>query len=192
MTVTAVEGFVASGLSCGIKSEGRQDLALVATTDGSPVTAAGVFTTNRMTAAPVQVCRDHLSATGGRATGVVLNSGNANAATGAAGLADAERMCEITAEALGCSPDEVLVCSTGWIGYPLPMDAITTGIGRATVRDYRTWRQRGPFSVLVWQRKCALLKLPNAVQVILHAPLGGGAEGRVWSGVKAVLIDNRI
>ena len=130
MTVTAVEGFVASGLSCGIKSNGRPDLALVATTDGSPVTAAGVFTSNRMTAAPVQVCRDHLLATGGRATGVVLNSGNANAATGAAGLADAERMCEITAEALGCSPDEVLVCSTGWIGYPLPMDAITAGIGR--------------------------------------------------------------
>lgn len=130
MTVTAVEGFVASGLSCGIKSGGRPDLALVATTDGSPVTAAGVFTSNRMTAAPVQVCRDHLLATGGRATGVVLNSGNANAATGAVGLADAERMCEITAEALGCSPDEVLVCSTGWIGYPLPMDAITTGIGR--------------------------------------------------------------
>ena len=128
MTVTAVEGFVASGLSCGIKSEGRPDLALVATTDGSPVTAAGVFTSNRMTAAPVQISRDHLLATGGRATGVDLNSGNANAATGAVGLADAERMCEITAEALGCSPDEVLVCSTGWIGYPLPMDRIAPAI----------------------------------------------------------------
>ena len=120
MSVTAVPGFVAAGMACGVKASGADDLAMVATADGSPVTAAGVFTSNKMTAPPVLVCREHLSATGGRAAAVVLNSGNANAATGAAGRADAELMCALTAEALGCSPDEVLVCSTGLIGFPPP------------------------------------------------------------------------
>ena len=128
MTVTAVSGFVAAGTACGVKPSGMPDLALVATADGSAVTAAGVFTSNKMTAAPVLVCRQHLVATGGRAVAVVLNSGNANAATGSQGLIDAEQMCVLTAAELGCASDEVLVCSTGWIGYQLPMDAITLGI----------------------------------------------------------------
>jgi len=128
VTVTAVPGFVASGTACGVKPSGADDLAMVATADGSAVAAAGVFTSNKMTAAPVLVCREHLAATGGRAAAVVLNSGNANAATGAQGLADAERMCALTAAELGCASAEVLVCSTGWIGYPLPMDVITLGI----------------------------------------------------------------
>ena len=128
MSVTAVPGFVAAGMACGVKASGADDLAMVATADGIPVTAAGVFTSNRMTAPPVLVCRDHLSATGGRAAAVVLNSGNANAATGAAGRADAETMCALTAEAVGCTPDEVLVCSTGLIGFPLPMDRIAPAI----------------------------------------------------------------
>ena len=128
MSVTAVPGFVAAGMACGVKASGADDLAMVATADGTPVTAAGVFTSNRMTAPPVLVCRDHLSATGGRAAAVVLNSGNANAATGAAGRADAEAMCALTAEAVGGTPDEVLVCSTGLIGFPLPMDRIAPAI----------------------------------------------------------------
>ncbi|MGH9283650.1 MAG: bifunctional ornithine acetyltransferase/N-acetylglutamate synthase, partial [Acidimicrobiales bacterium] len=90
MSVTAPEGFVANGVACGIKPAGRPDLALVATTLERAVPAAGVFTTNLATAAPVQVSRRHLLATAGRARAVVLNSGNANAATGAVGIADAE------------------------------------------------------------------------------------------------------
>ena len=128
MSVTAVPGFVAAGLACGVKASGADDLAMVATLDGTPVTAAGVFTSNKMTAPPVLVTREHLVATGGLAAAVVLNSGNANAATGAAGMADAELMCTLTADALGCSPDEVLVCSTGLIGFPLPMDRIVPAI----------------------------------------------------------------
>ena len=128
MSVTAVPGFVAAGMACGVKASGADDLAMVATAAGTPVTAAGVFTSTRMTAPPVLVCRDHLSATGGRAAAVVLNSGNANAATGAAGRADAEAMCALTAEAVGGTPDEVLVCSTGLIGFPLPMDRIAPAI----------------------------------------------------------------
>jgi len=128
VSVTDVPGFVAAGATCGIKASGAPDLAMVATADGTPVTAAGVFTSNLMTAPPVLACRDHLATTGGRAAAVVLNSGNANAATGVAGRADAEEMCRLTAEAVGCTPDEVLVCSTGWIGFPLPMDAIAPAI----------------------------------------------------------------
>jgi glutamate N-acetyltransferase/amino-acid N-acetyltransferase len=90
------------------------------------VSAAGVFTTNLVQAAPVQVSRDHLG--NGRAAAVVLNSGNANAATGENGRRDARRMCELTAESLGCAPEDVLVCSTGLIGVPLPMAPIEAGI----------------------------------------------------------------
>ena len=128
MSVTSVPGFVAAGMACGVKESGADDLAMVATADGAAVTAAGVFTSNLMTAPPVLVCRDHLASTGGRAAAVVLNSGNANAATGTQGRAAAEAMCEATAASVGCAIDEVLVCSTGLIGYQLPMDAIVSAI----------------------------------------------------------------
>jgi glutamate N-acetyltransferase/amino-acid N-acetyltransferase len=128
MSVTAAKGFVANGVACGIKPEGRPDLAVVATEDRRPVTAVAVFTSNKATAAPVQVSAAHLEATGGRAAAVVLNSGNANAATGEAGRRDAQRMCELVAEGLGCASDEVLVCSTGLIGFTLPMNCLETGI----------------------------------------------------------------
>ncbi|MHB8670072.1 MAG: bifunctional glutamate N-acetyltransferase/amino-acid acetyltransferase ArgJ [Acidimicrobiales bacterium] len=124
MSDTAPAGIVAAGMACGIKGSGAPDLALVATADRRPVPAAGVFTTNRATAAPVLVTRAHLGATGGRAAAVLLNSGNANAATGADGQEHAERMCRAVARQLGCAPEEVLVCSTGLIGIPLPVERI--------------------------------------------------------------------
>src|SRR4051795_12084626 len=98
MSVTAAKGFVAAGVACGIKPSGNPDLSLVATDDGQPVTAAGVYTQNKATAAPVQVTRAHLAAAGGKAAAVILNSGNANAATGASGRDHAERMCAGTAK----------------------------------------------------------------------------------------------
>jgi len=128
--VTAAHGFVANGIDCGIKANGERDLALVATEDRQPVTAVAVFTANKATAAPVVVSRAHLEATGGRTAAVILNSGNANAATGEQGRRDAERMCELTAAELGCRPDEVLVCSTGLIGFTLPMAKLEAGIPR--------------------------------------------------------------
>ncbi|MDQ6727229.1 MAG: bifunctional glutamate N-acetyltransferase/amino-acid acetyltransferase ArgJ [Actinomycetota bacterium] len=124
-----MNGFVASGVACGVKEGGAPDLALVATADGRPVPAAAVFTTNLAPAAPVQVSRAHLEATGGYASAVVLNSGNANAATGRTGREHAERMCALVAAGLGCRPEEVLVCSTGLIGIPLPIGAVESGIG---------------------------------------------------------------
>ena len=121
MTVTAPKGFSANGLACGIKASGQPDLALVVTTDGRAATAAAVFTRNKACAAPVQVSRRHLAATGGRAAAVILNSGNANAATGRPGLEAADAACAGIGAALGRDPTEVLVCSTGLIG--IPMDA---------------------------------------------------------------------
>ena len=92
--------------------------------------AAGVFTSNLACAAPVQVTREHLRS--GQAAAVVLNSGNANAATGETGRADARRTCEMVAEELGCAPAHVLVCSTGLIGIPLPMTSIEAGVPRSS------------------------------------------------------------
>ena len=132
--MTGPAGFVAGGVACGVKASGDPDLALVATASGRPVPAAGVFTANKATAAPVLVSQAHLDRSGGRAAAVVLNSGNANAATGAAGRADAERMCSLTATGLTCATDEVLVCSTGLIGIPLPMDRLEEGIPAAATR----------------------------------------------------------
>ena len=128
MSVTAIEGFEAAGIASGIKPSGNPDLALVATADRVPVTAAGVFTTNLATAAPVQVSRAHLA--DGKAAAVVLNSGNANAATGEPGRDDARRMCELTAQGLGTATTDVLVCSTGLIGIPMPMEPVESGIPR--------------------------------------------------------------
>jgi glutamate N-acetyltransferase/amino-acid N-acetyltransferase len=128
VSVTAAAGFVAAGTGCGIKPDGVPDLALVATEEGRAVHAAAVFTSNLATAAPVEISRAHLAATGGRAAAVVLNSGNANAATGQSGRRHADRMCAAVAGQLGCRGDEVLVCSTGLIGIPLPIAAIEAGI----------------------------------------------------------------
>ena len=128
MSVTTPAGFVAAGVASGIKASGETDLSLVATADGRPVPAAAVFTDNKMTAAPVLVSAAHLEATGGRASGVVLNSGNANAATGADGRAHATAMCAAAASELGCDTEDLLVCSTGLIGIPLPIEVVLAGV----------------------------------------------------------------
>lgn len=140
MSVTAPRGFVAAGGGAGIKAGGAPDLAVVATEDGGPVAAAGVFTSNLATAAPVQVSRQHLRATGGRAAAVVLTSGNANAATGAPGVAAARRLCELVGSEVGAAVEEVLVCQTGLIGVPFPIDAVAPAVrpvvaGRAAGRE---------------------------------------------------------
>ncbi|MFI9111810.1 bifunctional glutamate N-acetyltransferase/amino-acid acetyltransferase ArgJ [Streptomyces venezuelae] len=131
MTVTAARGFLASGVAAGIKASGDPDLALVVNQGPAPA-AAGVFTSNRVQAAPVRWSRRVLAEGGVRA--VVLNSGGANACTGAAGADDARAMAERTAAAVGLAPDAVAVCSTGLIGVPLPMDRITAGIALAAER----------------------------------------------------------
>ena len=130
--VTSARGFSASGVHAGFRKDpGRLDLAMVAAE--RPVAAAGTFTTNRFCAAPVQVSRANLGAGAGfgRARAVVVNSGNANAATGEAGLACARETCEIASQVLGCENAEVLVASTGVIGVPLDIALFETGVPAA-------------------------------------------------------------
>ena len=127
--VTAPSGFRASGLHCGIKASGKPDLSLIVS--DMPASAAGVFTVNLAKAAPVYLCQEHLTASGGIAKAIVTNSGCANACTGPQGVADAKEMARITAKSLGCSEDQVMVASTGVIGVNLKMDKIRAGVPQA-------------------------------------------------------------
>ncbi|MGD9902695.1 MAG: bifunctional glutamate N-acetyltransferase/amino-acid acetyltransferase ArgJ [Vicinamibacterales bacterium] len=127
--ITAPRGFRAAGLHCGIKANGRPDLALVACDEVA--SAVGLFTLNLAKAAPVVVSQAHLASSGGRARAVVTNSGCANACTGPQGLTDAREMATLTAAALGCRAEEVLVASTGVIGVNLKMPALRAGIPTA-------------------------------------------------------------
>ena len=124
VSVNAPRGFVAVGGYAGIKAAKAHDVAVVATADGRAVPAAGVFTSNLAAAAPVQVSRAHLAATGGKAAGVILTSGNANAATGVPGREAAERLCTAVAGDIGATGEEILICQTGLIGIPFPIDHV--------------------------------------------------------------------
>ena len=122
------KGFRAAGAYCGIKrNTSKKDISLVVA-DNDAV-AVGVYTRNLVCAAPVVLDRQRTPGSNLRA--VITNSGNANACTGEQGDADAAKMCELTAAALGCNPEQVLVMSTGIIGQPLPMDKIAAGIESA-------------------------------------------------------------
>jgi len=127
--ITAPEGIRASGLACGIKTNGRPDLAVIAA--AHPVSAAGIFTTNQAKAAPVLVSQEHLTWSEGIAQIIVTNSGCANACTGPQGMADAREMAVMAANRIWCAPSHALVASTGVIGVHLNMDTLRTGIPRA-------------------------------------------------------------
>src|SRR5579884_4172415 len=121
-------GYRFAGVHSGLSTEpGRLDLAMIVS--DAPAAAAGVFTQNRVVAAPVRVCRERVPTT--EARGVVICSGNANACTGQQGLQDARRMAAVAAEAVDCRSAQMLVCSTGVIGRPLPMAVIEAGIAQA-------------------------------------------------------------
>lgn len=128
-SVTAPGGFRASGVACGIKANGRPDLAVIAC--DVPAAAAAVFTTNRAHAAPILVSRENMTLSGGRIGAIVVNSGCANACTGVDGMQHAHEMCELTARRLGAASAAVLVASTGVIGVKLPMDNVARGIDEA-------------------------------------------------------------
>jgi glutamate N-acetyltransferase/amino-acid N-acetyltransferase len=123
MSITAAEGFVAAGCHAGIKRR-KFDMALIATDDGQPVACAAVFTQNKFAAPPVELDRATLTANGGVAAAVIVNSGNANAGTGTPGYKNAQLMAAAAGKALQVANSHVLVCSTGIIGTPLPMDPI--------------------------------------------------------------------
>lgn len=122
--ITATEGFLASGIACGIKQSGKKDLAIIYS--DNPCKVAGLFTTNTVVAAPVKVSKNHISS--GEIKAIVVNSGNANCCTGIAGLENAISMAQIAGAGIGIDPHQVLVASTGIIGIPLPMSKIEEGI----------------------------------------------------------------
>ncbi|MEG6586943.1 bifunctional glutamate N-acetyltransferase/amino-acid acetyltransferase ArgJ [Dendrosporobacter sp. 1207_IL3150] len=126
-TITSPKGFKAAGVKAGIKKSGKEDVAIIYST--VPATAAGVFTTNAMAAAPVIVSRKVDAK--GQASAIVVNAGCANACTGEQGINDAEKMATLTAELLGLKNDEVFVASTGIIGVNLPMAKLEAGIKKA-------------------------------------------------------------
>lgn len=125
--ITAPGGFLAAGVSAGIKKSGKRDVCVIAAERAVP--AAGVFTTSLTAAPPVVVSRE--SVADGALRAVVVNAGNANACTGEPGLRDARAMADAAAAALGCDPADIGVCSTGVIGVPLPLDLVMAGIGEA-------------------------------------------------------------
>ncbi|HUI43321.1 MAG TPA: bifunctional glutamate N-acetyltransferase/amino-acid acetyltransferase ArgJ [Terriglobia bacterium] len=119
-------GFSFASTACGLKASKGPDLALI--TSGEPATTAAVFTTNRVKAAPVLVSQEHLRTSGTEIRAVIANSGNANCATGAAGLAAARATAAAVARELGCKAEQVLVCSTGVIGVPLEAKKIVGAV----------------------------------------------------------------
>ncbi len=133
-SVTSPRGFRAGAVHAGIRSDTPEDVldVTILAADGE-TTGAAVFTKNKVTAAPVVLSREHIGQAAPRA--VVVNSGNANAAVGDQGMTDARASAEMAAEKLGLRPEEVLVCSTGVIGVPMPMDIMRNGIGAIELAD---------------------------------------------------------
>lgn len=124
--ITAPAGFRASGITAGLKPSGNPDLCLLLAPPGA--VCAGSFTTSRVRAACVDLCAERLAAGAGRARAVLTNSGQANACTGERGLADSLTATAALAERLGLEAGEVLICSTGVIGVPIPMDTLLAGL----------------------------------------------------------------
>ena len=124
--ITAPTGFRASGITAGLKDSGKPDLALVLAPQGA--VCAGTFTTSVVRAACVDLCAERLQTTGGLSRAVLINSGQANACTGDRGLIDSQRATQVLADRLGLSSDQVLICSTGVIGVPIPMQVLLAGL----------------------------------------------------------------
>jgi glutamate N-acetyltransferase/amino-acid N-acetyltransferase len=149
-------GFRGGGAHCGLKGGGRTDVGLIVC-DAEEVTSAMVLTRNASAAAPIRVCRDEVD--NGDVRAAVVNSGNANAETGAQGLADARAMCERTAAELGLAASQVAVAETGTIGVPLPIDAVLGGI--AETASTLSGDGGGAFSDAIlttdrWPKRCTL------------------------------------
>ena len=123
-------GFRFAAVKAGLKASGRTDFAVIVaeTLTGEAASAAALFTANRVTAAPIQVDKEHLAATGGKVRVVAINAGNANCAAGQAGLDAAFATCAAAAVEFGCSPEEVFPSSTGVIGVPLPVEKLVAAL----------------------------------------------------------------
>lgn len=167
-------GFRFAGLHCGIRPDPtRRDLAVVLS--DRPATAAGVFTQNRVRAAPVRLCQERLPAS--QVRGLVICSGNANACTGPQGLADARRMTAVAAEVVGCPEEQFLVASTGVIGRHLPMSQVEAGI-RAAIP------QLAPTSRALEDLARAILTTDTVIKVTTRELTLGGISVRLTGVAK--------
>jgi glutamate N-acetyltransferase/amino-acid N-acetyltransferase len=167
MSVTAPKAFEASGVHCGLRRS-APDVALIRSTTNS--VGAAMFTANRVQAAPLLVSREHLEKTDPQA--IVVNSGNANAATGRQGLADAEATAERAARLLKLDTSQVLVVSTGVIGKPLPLDRVLSGVEAAAAQLSRAGGADAAEAILTTDTR--------AKQAIAHGAgftVGGMAKG---------------
>ena len=124
--ITAPAGFLAAGITAGLKASGKPDLSLLLAPEGA--VCAGTFTTSLVRAACVDLCAERLQASGGQARAVLTNSGQANACTGDRGLIDSQRATQAAADRLGLAAEQVLICSTGVIGVPIPMPTLLAGL----------------------------------------------------------------
>lgn len=170
--VTAAQGFVASGVSAGIKRGRKFDLALVAS--DVPSTAAGVFTTNAVQAAPVRISKARLR--GGVAQAVLLNSGSANCLTGPAGGRDAERASRRVADALGVEEHRILIASTGLIGTRLPVFKIQRAIPGLVRRLSREGHARAARAMLTTDTRTKEAAVSDRIAGA-QCHLGGMAKG---------------
>ncbi len=123
-TITAPKGFLAAGISGGIKISGKKDIGIICCPTGAK--AAGVFTTNKIVSAAVTVCKKHIKT--GNTEAIIVNSGNANTCTGKLGLKNTQIMCQTAAQLIHSKANQVLVASTGIIGHQLPMEKVTAGL----------------------------------------------------------------
>ena len=138
-TLHAVPGVRLGITMAGIRKADRRDLSVIALDEGASV--AGVFTSNRFCAAPVQICRQHLAGVAAGGAGIraiLVNTGNANAGTGADGLARAQQSCQALAQLMGVQPEQILPFSTGVIMETLPVDRIIAGLP-AAIAAMRAW-----------------------------------------------------
>jgi glutamate N-acetyltransferase/amino-acid N-acetyltransferase len=162
-------GFRAGGAHCGLKGGGRTDVGLVVC-DAEEVTSALLLTRNASAAAPIRVCRERCER--GRIRAAVVNSGNANAETGAQGYADALAMCDEAGRQLGLPSAQVAVAETGTIGVPLPIEAVLPGIGEAAATlaaDGGTAFSDAILTTDRWPKRCTL----RAGGVVLSAQAKG-------------------
>jgi glutamate N-acetyltransferase/amino-acid N-acetyltransferase len=161
---TLAPGFHSAATACGLKPSGALDLALV--WSDAPCTAAGVFTTNRVQAAPVRLDRETLAGAAARIRGVLANAGCANAVTGGRGDADARRMQRLCADSIGAAPDEALVLSTGVIGVFLDMERLAAGV--AALRGPGALRAAGDAARAI----CTTDTVPKIARAEIALPRG--------------------
>ncbi|MHB0947164.1 MAG: bifunctional glutamate N-acetyltransferase/amino-acid acetyltransferase ArgJ [Sedimentisphaerales bacterium] len=178
-TLTSPKGFLAAGLSCGIKKSGNKDIGIISCPTGAK--AAAVFTTNKVVSAAVTICKNHSKSASVEA--VVVNSGNANTCTGTAGLKNAEIMCKIAAQLLDTKPNQVLVASTGIIGHQLPMQNVSTGIILAAAQLANSQKAGENFAhaIMTTDTKCKqafkTVRIGNAEIKIAGTTKGAGMIG---------------